>query len=423
MRPLLKSILTVALGLLVFAAEAQEKRTLQYFRPQGFDGLNVFETPKNDTVEFDGVRVLVGGDFAMIFQALDQTNNVSGDVADTLIELSNNFTLPTANLNLDVQLADGVRMHLRTYLSARQHSEAWVKGGYFQIDKLDFIKEGFMSDFMNIATIRFGMDEINYGDAHFRRSDNARAIYNPFVGNYIMDAFVTEPFAELTLQKNGFLGVGGISNGRLNQSPTDGDNGIVMYGKLGYDKQMNADLRFRLTGSLYHSTDKSTRDYLYNGDRAGARYYNVLEGKNDARVSNFLPRYNPGFAYQTAVQINPFVKYKGLEFFGIIEQSTNGNDEVGGAFNQLSGELIYRFGANNRMFIGGRYNQVKGEAADDMPSITIKRTNLGGGWFMTKNVLAKMEYVTSTYGGAGFEGSKFEGAEFNGIVLEAVIGF
>jgi hypothetical protein len=56
-------------------------------------------------------------------------------------------------------------------------------------------------------------------------------------------------------------------------------------------------------------------------------------------------------------------------------------------------------------------------------SIDITRTNIGGGWFLTKNILTKVEYVTSSYGGAGWNGSKFQGAEFDGIVIEAVIGF
>ena len=116
-------------------------------------------------------------------------------------------------------LYDGVRMHLRTYLSSRHHPEPYVKGGYFQIDKLDFISEGFMEDFMKHATIKIGHMENNYGDAHFRRSDNAQAIFNPFVGNLIMDSFTTEVGAELYYQcDSGFLGMVGFSNGKLNQN-------------------------------------------------------------------------------------------------------------------------------------------------------------------------------------------------------------
>ena len=227
----LKITLTSLSFMLVTGLFAQQPE-LQNFRLPGSEGLNVFEAPKDD-VPFDGVKVRVGGDFAIQMQGLSQSNAFA-NTTDTLLiplqapKLGTNVNLPTANLNLDVQFADGVRMHLRTYLSSRHHTEAWVKGGYVQIDNLDFIKEGFLGGFMEMARLRFGMDDINYGDAHFRRSDNARAIYNPFVGNYIMDAFTTEPFAELTIMKSGIIGVLGMTNGRLNQNPFPGDDGLTV---------------------------------------------------------------------------------------------------------------------------------------------------------------------------------------------------
>lgn len=90
-------ILSFILLGLSYIGLAQNNRNLQYFRPAGQDGLNVFETPKVDTVEFDGIKVRVGGDFAIQFQGLDHEND-----ADTLVELGSNFTLPTANLDIDV---------------------------------------------------------------------------------------------------------------------------------------------------------------------------------------------------------------------------------------------------------------------------------------------------------------------------------
>lgn len=384
---------------------------LQYFNEPGLGSLNTFETSKTNTVDYNGLQVRVGGDFALQFQGLSQTNS-----GDSLGELANNFNLPTANLNLDVQLAPGLRMHLRTYLSSRHHTEAYVKGGYMQIDQLDFIQEGFLSDVMEILTIKVGMDEINYGDAHFRRSDNAMAIYNPFVGNYIMDNFTTEPYMEFTVQKNGILAVAGITNGRLNQSPTPGDDGFVVYGKLGYDNWVNDDLRVRLTGSLYNSSDKGTRDYIYGGDRAGGRYYAVID------ASDFSGRFNPRYAYQTAFQINPFVQFQGFEFFGVFEVVNNGAD-AGGGFTQLGAEALYRFGMDSKFYVGGRYNKVSGEQTDASNTIEIDRINFGGGWFLTNNVVTKLEYVKQTYGGAGYDGSMFQGAEFSGVMLEAVIAF
>jgi hypothetical protein len=306
-----------------------------------------------------------------------------------------------------------------------------VKGGHIQIDKLDFIKAGFLENIMNITTIRIGMDEFGYGDAVYRRSDNARAIFNPFVGNYLMDAFSTEAFGEIMVQKNGFIGLVGLTNGKLNQGvvlPPGADNQPSIYGKLGYDKQVNDDLRVRLTASIYANSGETTGQWLYNGDRAGARYYNVMNDTTGA-TSDFVPRINPNFRKHTAIQVNPFVKFKGLEFFGVYEVSTGStttalaNSALGeGTYTQLGAELIYRFGREENLYVGGRYNTVTGKSTKDALATDADRFNVGAGWFLTNNVLAKVEYVNQNYTGDGWAG-RFAGGSFEGIVFEAVIGF
>lgn len=418
-----KRVITLFTALLLgvaYVGYAQESRNLQYFRSAGKPGVNVFETPKEDTIAFEHINVRVGGDFAIQFQALNQQNN-----GDSLADLGSNFNLPTANLDIDVQLHDGVRMHLRTYLSARHHQEAWVKGGYIQMDKLDFIRTGFLNGLMNIATIKIGLDEFNYGDAHFRRTDNARAIYNPFVGNYIMDAFSTEVFGEVTLQHSGWLGVVGLTNGKLNQNVVinqNSDNQPSFYGKLGYDDYVSDELRVRLTGSWYINQGTTTGTYLYGGDRGGGRYYKVMQTVSGAG-SDFEGRFNPAFKAISAFQINPFVKYQGLEFFGIYEVASNADDQGGGFFTQLAGELLYRFGPDEQLYAGGRYNTVSGEMLEGSPVMNIQRLSLGAGWFLTENILAKFEYVTQTYDGAGWQNTKYAGGKFDGLVIEAVVGF
>ncbi|WP_188464089.1 hypothetical protein [Marivirga lumbricoides] len=439
MKSISKILMIVALMGFGTLAFAQNSRALQYFRPVGQDGVNVFETPKLDTVPYEGLKVRVGGDFAMQFQALDHSNT-----ADNLVDLGSDFNLPTANLNLDVQLYDGVRMHLRTYLSAKHHNEAWIKGGHLQMDKLDFIREGFLEGLMQYTTITIGLDEFDYGDAHFRRSDNARTIYNPFVGNYIMDAFSTEAFGQVTLQNNGWLAVVGLTNGKLNQNVTlsaNSDNKPSFYGKLGYDQQLNTDLRVRLTGSWYINNGTTSGTWLYGGDRAGSRYYNILKTEAIAadpdngivavpsEATDFDGRYNPRFAKLTALQINPFIKFKGLEFFGIYELA-NGNNEFTaptadeeGSFTQLAGELLYRFGAEEQFYVGGRYNTVKGKTRESATEdLEISRVNIGAGWFLTDNIITKLEYVNQEYKGDAWTG-RFAGGEFKGIVIEAAISF
>lgn len=415
------SILLLSVTLLESNAFAQENRDLQYFRAPDKTGLNVFETNKDEDVEFDGIKVRIGGSNTLQFQGLSNDN-------DLPVELQSNFNLATSNLDLDVQLHRGVRMHLRTYLSSRHHSEAWVKGGYLQIDRLDFIQDGFMDNLMDKMTVKVGHMQINYGDSHFRRTDNGQAIHNPFVGNYIMDSFTTEVGAEVYFQNNGFLVMLGLTNGKLNQSTvaSDIETKPSFVGKIGYDSQINEDLRVRLTGSIY-TTSQAERIYVYAGDRAGSRYYNVANG------GDYSGRFDPSFALSgfapggpiggemTAIMINPFIKFQGLEFFGKFESiSGKRNSETDTRnFNQYGAELIYRLGSNENLYIGGRYNLVTGKLASGQ-DIEISRINIGGGWFMTNNVLTKVEYVSQKY--TDFPGNLAD-AGFSGIMIEAIVSF
>ncbi len=426
-------LMSIVLLVIIAHGAIAQRNSIQYYRLPDQRGINIFETSKADSLTFDDVRVRIGGGFAMQFQGLSQQNN-EGNLA----ELGTDFNLPTANFNIDAQLADGVRMHMRMYMSARHHNEAWIKGGHMQIDKLDFVKPGFLENVMKYTSIRIGLDEINYGDTHFRRSDNAQALYNPFVENFIMDAFATEAFGEVNIQKSSFLAVLGISNGKLNQSviktPTT-DNKPSLYGKLGYDNQINPDLRIRLTGSVYTNQGTSTGSNLYGGDRAGSRYYHVLRTVPDAdgvaQYADFDGRYNAKFTKLTAFQINPFVKYKGLELFGVYELADGSEDilqggsvvTTAGDFTQLAGEVVYRFGNREQFYLGGRYNTISGKQREDASSdMRIDRYNLAAGWFLTRNILTKVEYVDQEYIGEAWTG-RFAGAAFNGVVLEAVIGF
>lgn len=416
---------------------AQETSVRDYLAPEKTTR-NIFEDPKIEAPDYNGVKVTVGGDFALQFQALDHSTKATLPAGKKLAVMGSDFNLPTANLDINAYLGKGVKLHLRNYLSARHHNEAWVKGGYIQIDNLDFISSGFMSEVMKHARVKVGMDEVNYGDAHFRRSDNAEAINNPFVENNLMDSFSTEAFGEVYGYFGNFTVMGGISNGKLNQTAvksnangTQKDNGPSYYAKVAYDKQINADLRVRISGSVYDANNGwDTGTYLYSADRGGSRYYYVLLLQDDAMgTSNqSTGRFNPGFKKMVAFQVNPFIKYKGLEFFGTIEKVSGYKPVTSterGSYSQFAGELLYRFGNKEQFYLGGKYNTVTGKDNDTAAERKIDRFNLAGGWYMTKNVLAKIEYVNQKYNTSTAWGttSTLYGGKFNGFVLEATIGF
>lgn len=445
-------VLFMAFTLGAYAQQAP----IQYFRPYDQKGVNVFETSKVDTVGYEGIKLRIGANFTQQFQSLRHSNaeNIVGEVnKNALYDLSPGFNLAMANLNLDAQLADGVRVSLVSYMSTRHHNEFWVKGGYFQIDKVGFLNNEFMNNLWKNLTLKIGHMEINYGDAHFRRSDGGNALYNPFVENNIVDAFATEIGGELYWQKSGFLAMVGITDGEVQGSVTKGDDREPsFYGKAGYDNFVADDLRVRLTGSLY-TTKSSISSTLYSGDRAGSRYYLVMEALNANAKDNFTSgRVNPNFKDNvTAIMVNPFVKFKGLEFFGTYEvmkgnsQVENGeiqsNDPAQPAltklenrsFNQYAVDALYRF-ANDKVYIGGKYNVVEGDLAfgqsTAQPNISqgardnvkVERTAIAAGWFVTPNILMKAEYVTQKYRDFPAADLRNNG-RFEGFVVEGIIGF
>lgn len=431
-------------GLMAFA----QQPAIQYFRPYDQRGINKFETSKDDTVVFDGLKLRVGAGFTQGYQNLKHSNGLGDPTA--LNPMGGGFALAQANFNIDVQLADGVRLNLVSYMSSHHHNEFWVKGGYLQVDKVSFLKSEFMDNLWKNLTLKVGHMEVNYGDAHFRRSDGGNTMWNPWIENNIMDEFTTEIGAELYWQKNGILAMVGMTDGEIQgnvSKPLTGDKQRQpsLYFKAGFDKQLQDNLRIRLTGSMM-TTKSSVSNTIFGGDRTGSNYQYVMENAPVSLTGNaFAGRFNPGFRDNvTAIMINPFVKFSGLEVFGTIEFSKGNSSFENGEgtsyaaqsdrkANQTAIEALYRFGKNEKFYLGARYITVAatlGEgysavAAGTRYDVTIDRTSIGGGWFVTRNILMKGEYVNQKYNDFKNTGpnARFYQGEFSGVVIQGSIAF
>ena len=420
------------------------QESIQYFRPNNKLGLNVFETTKIDSTPFSGLKVKVGGNFTQDFQAIGHHNNAiakydtNGVNSNQLISLIHGFNLAMANLNIDAQLHDGIRMNLTMYLSTRHHVETWVKGGYIQLDKLTFLKSDVIDNIMRNFTIKVGDYEVDYGDQHYRRTDGGNAIYNPFVENYIMDAFATEIGGEIYFHPiGGFIAMAGITNGELNptvvaSTKIDSATGKVnkyapaVHGKIGYDRQFSSEFRFRITGSFY-KVKSSASNSLFSGDRAGSHYFFVMENTEATSDGNFRSgRYIPQFSQEVMTfMINPFIKYKGIELFGAYEMAQGRiiSERDLRTATQYDVDLIYRFPREKENFwIGARYNSLSARLPDNTSDITINRAAGSVGWFITKNILMKGEYVKQMYENF-VETDIRSGGRFDGFMIEASVAF
>ncbi|NJK85919.1 MAG: hypothetical protein HC906_08080 [Bacteroidales bacterium] len=393
-----------------------------------------FEQDQLSGDDFEKIKVSVGGAFALQYQILDH------EADSALIPMGSGFNLPTANFNLDADLAKGISLNLVTYLSSRHHNEAWVKGGYLLIDELPFIKSDAVDKLMDYLTLRVGEMELNYGDGHFRRSDNGNVIYNPFVGNYVMDAFTTAPALELMFRNNGLLAMGALTTGSVKQefvtfrnnqyTAYDNHKELGFYWKLGYDKEFNEDFRGRLTISGFHLPEDNHNGTLYSGDRAGSRYYLVMNRVTnsttdvDIKSNHLSGRFGPGTTRKNnSFMFNLFTNWKGFELFGTYELAS-GNTALGNEFdfNQFAAEALYRFGGENQFYLGGRYNVVNGDPNTAVEGDqSVRRYQIGAGWFLLKSTVLKIEYVDQDF--TDFIPNYGAEAGFNGFMVEAGIAF
>ena len=106
-------------------------------------------------------------------------------------------------------------------------------------------------------------------------------------------------------------------------------------------------------------------------------------------------------------------------------------------FTQVAVDVIFQFGKREEFYAGGRYNSVSGTqvfgqsttvattggiSQGSRSDVSVNRTAFGGGWFVTRNILVKAEYVTQTY--HDFPATNIlAGGKFSGFVLQGSIAF
>ena len=159
-------------------------------------------------------------------------------------------------------------------------------------------------------------------------------------------------------------------------NPTRRSNAYLA--KLGWDGNITDKVRFRLTGSMY-TIAKASNNVLYSGDRAGSRYYSIMENTTSTDAAQaWSGQIQSGFGHNVkAFVVNPFVKYEGFEFFGNFETASGRSwaETTDRTFRQNSFEALYRIGAGEKIYVAGRYNSANGQLAG-MALVASKRNRV-----------------------------------------------
>ena len=127
--------------------------------------------------------------------------------------------------------------------------------------------------------------------------------------------------------------------------------------------------------------------------------------------------------------MNGFIKVSGLELFATYEtvSGRSKTEFTNRKANQYAVEGLYRMGAKENVYAGVRYNNVQARLANTAlinyaEDVKVDRFAAVAGWFVTKNILMKAEYVVQQY--KNFPAADYRSSgKFNGYVIEAVVGF
>jgi hypothetical protein len=124
-----------------------------------------------------------------------------------------------------------------------------------------------------------------------------------------------------------------------------------------------------------------------------------------------------------AFQVTPFIKYRGLELFGVLEHADGrtATETKDRTWTQYGAEAVYRF-ANDHLYFGGRFNRARGNLPNMINQVSVNRTQFAAGWFIMHYLELKGEYIIQNYKNYP-PSSIFNGGRFDGLEFAAVLAF
>jgi hypothetical protein len=323
------------------------------------------------------------------------------------------------------------------YLSSRNHpSTTYGNEGYIILrgvpENLQSLK--FLEPILKKVDIKAGHMLVDFGDAAQHRSNNAIVQKNPLIGNFVIDPNIVSIGMQASSKPGSKFGwLVGVSNGTTTEDWSVG-RGIAYNGKLIF-----MPLEGLRTSVSYIGTDQSdnptkagggSQMQMFTGNRSGERYAGVLGGGQ--APGNVFPQAGEKFSatqFDVTWETNLPVKFYG--HYGITQdQDINGS--AAGApeetWNYYAADVKYEI--TPALYAAARYSaattsMLNGTASNGQ----VDRIQIGGGFWLTKNLLMKMEYVQQKY--SGFAAGEivnngiqaWRDPEFSGVVSEVSFSF
>jgi hypothetical protein len=296
-----------------------------------------------------------------------------------------------------------VEMYFDLYLASRNHpSTTYGNQGYLILhgvpENLTSL-HNLLNPVLSRVDIKAGAFLLDFGDHLLHRSNNAITQLNPLVGNFVIDPELVSIGGEVMTKPGRFNALVGVSNGTNTEDFTPGRG-------LGYNAKvwMYPVKPLRTSLSVFradHSDSTSSRAALFAGNRGGERYGAVLGGGQ--APGQLLPGAGKNM---TAVQFDatwdaPTIPLKLYGNYGMTKDKDLNGPAAGHpeeSWKYYAADVVYKL--TSSIYGAARYSAGNADKLNDASSNgKVRRIQIGGGLWLTKNALVKVEWVDQQYSG------------------------
>jgi len=294
------------------------------------------------------------------------------------------------------------------YLSSRNHpSTTYGNEGYMILHGVPENLENleFLEPILNKIDIKAGQFLVDFGDNAQHRSNNAIVQKNPLVGNFVVDPNIVSIGMQVSSKPGKRYGwMIGANNGTTTEDWNVG-RGFAMNGKLIFYpiKPLRTSFSYMTADNSENPTKTAGGSGLqmFSGNRSGERYAGVMGGGQ--APGDVFPQAGEKFSaaqFDLTYDADNFP----IKLYGHVgrTQDKDINGSAAGTpeetWNYYTGDVVYkitpalyaaaRYSAATTDMLGGRETDGK-----------VNRIQVGGGFWVTRNMLMKLEYVTQKYTG------------------------
>jgi hypothetical protein len=293
------------------------------------------------------------------------------------------------------------------YLSSRNHpSSTYGNEGYILMrgvpENLESLR--FLEPLLAKVDVKAGHFMLNFGDALEHRSNNAIVQKNPLVGNFVIDPNIVSIGMEVSSKPGRFNWLIGASNGTTTEDWNTG-RGFSYHGKVAFYpvKPLRTSLSYIAadhSGNPPKGAAGGSSMQMFTGNRSGERYAGILGGGQ--APGGVFPQAGEKFeAMQADVTWDGALPVKLYGHYGVTrDMDINGSlpGEPEETWSYYAGDVVYELTDN--LYAAARYSAATADMFQGRDSNgKVTRYQVGGGFWLTKNLLWKVEYVKQQYSG------------------------